>query len=275
LPLSALLEYPEFIVAAAICLVATIFAFRQGNAAFYLPGWLTEPAAQVLGAMPAKYVSWLMTRQNWCGWRSNSAFGTLAALKIYTPVLFSLTALFLPSQYAFLIVLVCFFAPDMVLNVYARRRQREIKETLPQALDLMVLCVDAGLGLDSTLQRISSEKSVVAKALNDELLTLGRDVLLGMERERAYQELYNRTGVEELKAFGSALNQSAKLGLSIAKTLRSQAEFLRLKLSQKAEEKAAKLPVYMAFPLWFFIMPALLVVVMAPSLIKFFEQSGL
>jgi len=196
-------------------------------------------------------------------------------LKIYPPVLFSLTALFLPSQYSFLLVLVGFFAPDIVLNVYARRRQREIKETLPQALDLMVLCVDAGLGLDSTLQRISSEKSVVAKALNDELLTLGRDVLLGMERERAYQELYNRTGVEELKAFGSALNQSAKLGLSIAKTLRSQSEFLRLKLSQKAEEKAAKLPVYMAFPLWFFIMPALLVVVMAPSLIKFFEQSGL
>jgi len=275
LQLSALLEYPEFIGAAVICLAAAVFAFRQGSAALYFPGWMTEPAAQVLGAMPPKYVSWLLARQNWCGWRSNSAFCTLAALKIYPPVLFSLTALFLPSQYSFLLVLVGFFAPDIVLNVYARRRQREIKETLPQALDLMVLCVDAGLGLDSTLQRISSEKSVVAKALNDELLTLGRDVLLGMDRERAYQELYNRTGVEELKAFGSALNQSAKLGLSIAKTLRSQSEFLRLKLSQKAEEKAAKLPVYMAFPLWFFIMPALLVVVMAPSLIKFFEQSGL
>jgi tight adherence protein C len=96
-----------------------------------------------------------------------------------------------------------------------------------------------------------------------------------MERQRAYQELYVRTGVDELKTLGAALNQGSKLGLGIARILRAQSEFIRTKQSQKAEERAFKLPVYMAFPLWFCIMPALMVILLAPSLIMFFQQAGL
>ena len=136
----------------------------------------------------------------------------------------------------------------------------------------MVLCVDAGLGLDATIQKVASERTALSSAINDELLTLSRDVLLGMNREKAYQELYNRTGVEELRSLSASLNQSAQLGISVSKVLRNQAEFLRNKLGQKAEEKAARLPVLMAFPLWFCIMPTLMVLVLAPSLIIFFEQ---
>jgi len=143
---------------------------------------------------------------------------------------------------------------------------------LPRALDLMVLCVDAGLGLDSTLQKIANEKAAIAVALNDELQILGRDLLLGMDRERAYQELFNRTGVDELRTLGSALYQASKLGLSIARILRAQSEFIRKKQSQKAEEKALKMPIYMVFPMWFCIMPSLLVVVLGPSLLRFFQQ---
>jgi tight adherence protein C len=272
MPVNAILEYPEFIAATLIGMLAIVLGLRKTSSAFYLPVWLTAPAGEALRSMPDKYIVWLVKRQTWSGWRSNSAFGILASLKVYLPMLLSLSAFIVPVQHAALIVVIAFFAPDAVLYFCASRRQLKIKETLPQALDLMVLCVDAGLGLDATLQRIASEKSVVAKCLNEELIILGRDVLLGMDRERAYQELFNRTGVSELKALGSALNQSAKLGLSVAKTLRSQADFLRMKLSQKAEEKASKLPVYMAFPLWFFIMPALMVVLLAPSLITFFEN---
>ena len=97
--------------------------------------------------------------------------------------------------------------------------------------------------------------------------------LLGMSRQRAYQVLYNRTGVEELRALTSALNQSTKLGLSIARILRGQADFLRTKLAQKAEEKSAKLPIYMAFPLWFCVMPALMVILLAPSIITFMQNA--
>ncbi len=270
---SVLWDYPEFFLAA---LAGAIFFMLNRTATgfrVFLPTFITEPAVTVVSALPAGYVTWLMRSQNWSGWRSNTAFGVLASVKIYVPILLLSLLTFVEPLIVLPVALIAFFVPDIVIAVNAKRRQQQIRESLPQALDLMVLCVDAGLGLDATLQRIAAEKTIVAVALNEELRTLGRDVVLGMERERAYQELFRRTGVDELKALGSSLNQSAKLGLSIAKVLRTQTDFLRMKLSQKAEEKAAKLPILMAFPLWFCVMPALMVVLLAPSLITFFENA--
>lgn len=228
----------------------------------------------VLELMPEKYRQWLFKYQNFAGWRSNIASGSFAASKVYLAVLTAALAVWLPLPAVLAFMALTFFLPDLVLFLCARNRQKQIRQSLPQALDLMVLCVDAGLGLDATLQRIAMEKTAVSTALNEELLILSRDILLGMERERAYQELYNRSGVEELRSLGSSLNQAGKMGLSIAKALRNQSEFLCNKLSMRAEESAAKLPIYMAFPLWFCIMPALLVIVLAPSLITFFQQAG-
>jgi tight adherence protein C len=162
--------------------------------------------------------------------------------------------------------------PDLILIICYKRRRREIHDSLVQAIDLMVLCVDAGLGLDATVQKIATGDTGLTNALNEELNILGREILLGLDREKAYQDLYNRTGVDELKTFGSALAQANKLGLSIAEILRAQSEFIRKKQSQKIEEKAMKMPVYMAFPLWFCIMPSLMLLVLGPSLIKFYHQ---
>lgn len=266
--LAAILETPEFIIAALVGLV--MFRLPQGSrAGLVVPQWLFQPAVSLIVALPRKYVVWVQKRQLWSGWRTNTAFGELCSIKVYGAIALLLSGLFLPVYAALSISAIFFFVPDLVIAVLAFRRQNQIRQSLPQALDLMVLCVDAGLGLDATLHRIAQESSAIAHSLNDELLTLGRDVLLGMERERAYQELYARTGVEELRALGSSLNQSSRLGLSIARVLRAQSEFLRTKLSQKAEERAAKLPIYMAFPLWFCIMPALMVVLLAPSVIMF------
>ena len=108
--------------------------------------------------------------------------------------------------------------------------------------------------------------------MNEELAKLGRDILLGMDRERAYHELYRRTGVEELKSFAAALNQSSKMGLSVSKILRAQSQFIRMRQNQKAEEKAARLPIWMAFPLWFCIMPSLLLILLGPSVLSFLEK---
>jgi len=118
--------------------------------------------------------------------------------------------------------------------------KNQIRKELPQALDLMVLCVDAGLGLDSALQKISMENTALNSALADELRILGREILLGMDREKAYQDLYLRNGVDELKTLGSALHQASKLGLSVAKILRAQSDFICKKHSQRAEESAMK-----------------------------------
>lgn len=266
--MSAAMQYPEFIL--AFCL-GLFFLVKNQRSPGNLPLWLTAPALVLVRRLPVGYQRWLAKLQLWSGWRSNTAFGALAAAKIYPVILTGFSGIFLPLWLTMLLTIPAFFTADLVLLVLSRRRKARIKESLPQALDLMVLCVDAGLGLDATISRIASEKSAVRHDLNDELMILGRDILLGMEREKAYQDLYSRTGVEELKSLGASLNQAAQLGISISKILRAQSEFLRTKLSQQAEEKAAKLPIYMAFPLWFCIMPALMVIVLAPSFITFFE----
>lgn len=264
--------YPEVIVALILSIVMLFTRGAKGTR-LSVPAAFTAPAAQMLARFPKAYVLSLETKLNHGGLRGNSYFATLAALKIYPALLSPLVWLFFDQPLLILVVMLAFFfLPDIVLFFIVKKRKAAIANSLPQALDLMVLCVDAGLGLDATISKVATEKSGVPTALSEELLTLGRDIVLGMNREKAYLELYNRTGVDELRALAAALNQSSQLGISVSKVLRNQAEFLRSKLSQKAEEKAAKLPVYMAFPLWFCIMPALMVLVLAPSLIIFFQQ---
>ncbi|MDZ4836481.1 MAG: type II secretion system F family protein [Candidatus Melainabacteria bacterium] len=268
-----LFNYPEFLVALLLSVCYFLLGAKKNAKAAMLPSWLTEPATAAISCLPPSYVGWLGRLQTYSGWRTNTAFGALSSAKFYPPCLVLFSAVILPVPAAIALSLLSFFVPDVIMIVLSKRRQQQIRDALPNALDLMILCVDAGLGLDATLQRTAQERTPTGQALNDELMTLSRDVVLGMDRERAYQELYNRSGVEELKSFASSLNQSAKLGLSIAKNLRNQAEFQRTKLSQKAEERSARLPIYMAFPLWFCIMPALMVILLAPSLIVFFENA--
>ncbi len=265
-------QYPELVCAALIAALLAVNLAKGNSQQNSLPPWLTEPASALISIFPTAYVGKLVTWLNLAGYRNNSAFGALSSLKVYPCLTSALLFFAAPVTIVVPLTITLFFVADLLLFLKVKKRQKQIRESLPQALDLMVLCVDAGLGLDAAIRRIASERTAISSALEGELLTLGRDILLGVGRERAYQELYNRTGVEELKALTSALNQSAKLGLSIARILRSQAEFQRTKLSQKAEEKAAKLPIYMAFPLWFCVMPALMVILLAPSIITFMQN---
>lgn len=271
---AAILNYPEFIIAGLLgAVMLWIGPEGKPDKQWHFPQWLAQPARACLTALPSSYISWLIKMQTWAGIRNNFALSDLSCYKIYGSISSFLLACVIPVWAAALASIAAFFAADIFLVIRVKRRNAEILHALPQALDLMVLCVDAGLGLDATIQRIAAEKSAISNALHDELLHLNRDILLGMERETAYRELFRRTGVDELKSFGSALNQASKLGLSIGKVLRSQGEYLRLKQGQKAEAKAMKLPVYMAFPLWFCIMPTLMVILLAPSLITFFQQT--
>lgn len=267
---AVLVEFPEFALALLLSVFVLAKAARPDS--FSAPAWLAGPAESFVGCLPAAYAAWLNACVVHAGATRPAAYADLCAIKCALCLAASGTAFFLPLAVVPVLAVLLFFVPDAAVAWKARRRRQMIRVALPQALDLMVLCVDAGLGLDATLKRIASERTAVAAALNDELAALSRDILLGMSRERAYHELYRRTGVDELKTLASALNQSQKLGLSIGKILRSQSEFMRMKQSQQAEERAHRLPIYMAFPLWFCIMPALLVIVLAPSLILFFEQ---
>jgi tight adherence protein C len=273
MPVAVLLKYPEIVCASLIGVVLLIMGARQSDDRdrFHLPHYVAEPAKALLMLMPDKYLLWVNRCLVQGNLRSNMSFGDFAGAKLYLPISATLLAFYLPLYVAAIAALILFWLPDLYLTVRVHRRRSEIQKALPQAIDLMVLCVDAGLGLDATLQRIASENSELTSALNDELVILGREILLGVDREKAYGELYNRTGVDELKTLGSALHQASILGLSVAKILRAQSDLLRKRQSQKAEEKAMKMPVYMAFPLWFCVMPALMLLVMGPSLIRFYH----
>ncbi len=267
---TTILRYPEFILAGLLGLVMLSSSATQSD--WHSPDQLARVAKSFLMFAPEKYLAWMHKSFIWANWRSNFAFGDFATIKLLLPFIAFIFAAMIPLHLLCLFALVLFFIPDIFLTIFVKHRQREILDSLPQMLDLMVLCVDAGLGLDATLQKVASDATAVKKALNDELNILGRDILLGMDRERAYQELYNRCGVYELKTLGSALSQSSKLGLSIARILRAQSDFIRKRHSQQAEAKSLKMPIYMVFPLWFCIMPTLMVLVLAPSLITFFKQ---
>lgn len=270
MPVSLLWSYPEFILAGVLGFL--FFRYRT-QSEFFIPDWFSRPATTVLYACPRRYIDWLTRLLTWSGRGSNHAFQNLSCIKLYGAcVVFFIASVFSSIQLSLFLAVLVFFLADGLLLLMVRKRQQAIREALPQAVDLMVLCVDAGLSLDATVQRVANEETVLGGALNEELTHLCRDMLFGMERERAYLELFQRTGVDELKTLGSSLNQSGKLGLAITKVLRGQSEWLRGKLAQKVEERAAKLPIYMAFPLWFCIMPALLLVVLGPSLILFFKQ---
>jgi tight adherence protein C len=267
---SALLNYPEFIVAG---LVGIFVLFGLGKEQeVHCPQWLADPAMNCLNLAPVSYLVWLHKTLIQAGWRNPYSIGDFASLKLYLPLLSLMSSFVLPLHIVGIAAITACFLPDLILCLALKRRQRQINESLPRAIDLMVLCVDAGLGLESTIQKIATEETAMANALNDELNILSRELLLGTDRERAYLDLYNRTGVDELKTFGSALGQASKLGLSIAQILRAQSEFIRKKQGQKIEEKAMRMPIYMAFPLWFCIMPSLMLLVLGPSLIKFYNS---
>ncbi len=159
----------------------------------HYPEWLAEPATNCLDCAPASYIAWIQKTLVQAGWRNSHSFSDFAGAKVYLPLISLLLAFTLSLPIVLIIALALCFIPDLFLFFNLRRRQRQIQESLPRAIDLMVLCVDAGLGLEATVQKIAAENAGLSNALNDELNILSREILFGMDRERAYQDLYNHS----------------------------------------------------------------------------------
>lgn len=160
---------------------------------------------------------------------------------------------------------------NTLLKRRARIRMRRLAEALPDALDLMVVCLEAGLGLNSTISRVGEERSVMEDALGREFAQVALELREGRPREDALRSLGERNGVDDLKALAALIIQGDKLGASMGKTLRAHADVLRTKRRQRAEEEARKLPIKMLFPLAAFILPPLFVVTTGPALLKIRE----
>jgi tight adherence protein C len=164
-----------------------------------------------------------------------------------------------------------YYGPNMVLSHLVMVRQREIFETFPDALDLMTVCIEAGLGTEAAIVRVAEDLQFKSPALADEMRLVNLELRAGADRERALRNLAIRTGVEEVDGFVTMINQAERFGTSIAASLRIHAELLRTRRRQKAEEAAAKIALKLLFPLIFCIFPSLMVVLMGPAMIQIYR----
>jgi tight adherence protein C len=164
-----------------------------------------------------------------------------------------------------------YLLPSMVLKRLAKRRQHRIRLGLPDALDLLVVSVEAGLGLDQAIQRVADELGFAHPDLCDEMRLINLELRAGKNRVDALKNLAERTGVDDVSSLVAMLVQTDKFGTSVAQSLRVHSDTLRTKRRQRAEEAAAKTGVKMVFPLVFCIFPAIWVVTIGPAAIKFVQ----
>jgi tight adherence protein C len=167
--------------------------------------------------------------------------------------------------------LIGFFVPNVVLFDKAQRRSDRIRRDLPNALDMLTISVEAGLGFDAALAQVARNTE---GPLADEFFRVLQEMQIGMGRTEAIRALGDRTSVPDLRSFTTAMVQADKFGIPIAEVLRIQAREMRLKRRQRAEEMAQKVPVKILFPLIFCIMPTLMVVILGPAIIQLLDFFG-
>lgn len=212
------------------------------------------------------------------GYRSpqslSNYYGARLLLALFLGIVSILLVVYIYPQPSGLIPLVAFggvllgaFVPNIWVAQRIVRKREEIRRSVPNMLDLMVVCVEAGLSLNAAIQRIAEETRSSHMALSEELRLLNQEILIGKSRADAFRNLALRTGVEELRSLAVMLIQADKLGVSVGNSLRVLADSLRTKRAQKAEEEAHKTAVKLVFPLVLLIFPELLVILLGPAAI--------
>lgn len=200
--------------------------------------------------------------------------GAQVLVTVSTFLAFVLSGQFFQNPILFLVLpfLVGALLPDLWLTWQISSRKERIERGLPDALDLLVICVEGGMGLDQALMRISQELGRVHPDLSDELKFYLAEINAGRSREDALRNLGLRTPVDDLRALTAVLIQTDRFGTSVGDSLRAFSEGMRVKRRQRAEEKAAKLGVKMIPPMVFFIFPSIFVVVLGPSIINLIRE---
>src|SRR5271170_1396096 len=212
------------------------------------------------------------------GYRSDSAINLFYGAKVLVPLLLCVVAFVTgigrySPFFAYLVAIgLGFLLPDFWLGNRISARQARIRLGLPDVLDLLVICVEAGLSLDQATARTAEELSLAHPAICDELAIVVLEQRAGCPRSDAWRHFAERTNVESVRNLVSVLIQSEKFGTSIAKTLRVHSDTLRTQRRQKIEEQAAKTTVKLVFPLVFFIFPSLFLVTLGPAVITVMEN---
>jgi tight adherence protein C len=164
-----------------------------------------------------------------------------------------------------------YYLPNYILRQALNRRQERIDRTLPDVLDLMIVSLEAGLSLQSTLNHVSEEVRRISKDLQQELRITNAELRTGIPRDNALKNLGERTGVQSVKSLVALMIQSEKMGASIAQSLRTHADFVRVQRGQRAEELAAKMPIKIIFPTLFCIFPSIFIVILGPAAFQIYR----
>jgi tight adherence protein C len=211
-------------------------------------------------------------RMESAGWTDPEAASYYSLAEIAVPAILALVPLALLGTRGWMIAIVAggigYLIPDLVLTRATRRHQKAIQNGLPDAIDLIVVCVEAGSSLDQAIVRASEELDLAMPALAGELRTVTNEIRAGKPRLEAFQGLAKRTQIDDIRALVAMLTQTDRFGTSIAQALRTHASTSRTKRRQRAEERAAKVGVKMVFPLALCLVPALYVVCLGPVVVK-------
>ncbi len=179
---------------------------------------------------------------------------------------------FFPLLMAFALSLIGFYLPSQILGIKISRRQERLDKALPDILDMFVIAMDAGLSLNAALLRVGEEIQGIFDDFHDELQIIATELSTGINWDEAFDNFAKRTGVQSIRSMVSLMNQTGKLGGRIGDALRHHSEFTRTQRLLRAEERAAKLPVKMVFPMLFCIFPAIVIVVVGPGLFHVYEK---
>jgi tight adherence protein C len=242
--------------------------------------WLEEYVGGV-GATRADHAT-VRAKLVQAGMESTAAVGIYNVLRAISLVTFPIIGWFLaPFDRPVLSVVLLatafylgYILPIAMLERLVRQRQDRIRKAVPDTLDLLVVCVEAGISLDAAILRVARDTRILYPDLAFELTVANRVTNAGIPREEALRGLWERTGVQEIRALVSALVQSEKWGTSIGTVLRVQSDTLRRQRRQRAEKRAKTAPIKMVFPLLFFILPALWAVTLGPAVVAIIREFG-
>jgi tight adherence protein C len=218
----------------------------------------------------------------YAGFRAPNAlqtyYGIKGVLVLLLPAIALFVMQFMPDvtnvQFVYTLLIACaigMFGPNLVLDKLVQKRIKALRDGFPDALDLLVVCVESGLGLNAAIARVADELIVSHKELAMELSLVNAETRAGMERAKALRNLAERTGLEDIRGLVSMLVQAMRFGTSIADTLRVYSEEFRDRRMQKAEEEAAKIGTKLLFPLVFCLFPSFFTVAIGPAIIRFID----
>lgn len=242
---------------------------------------LVQKLGNVLPASP-KDVTIMQRRLIRAGMRGPNALKIFYGCKVFfgavVPIVMSVAVAGSPADPSNkLIAVLCsvaagFFGPNEYVNIMGKRRQKQIQRGLANGLDLLVVCVESGLGLDQAILQVSKELEHAHPEICEEFMLVNLELKAGKRRAEALRNLAERTSVDDLKKLVAVLIQADRFGTGVAQSLRAHADYMRVQARQIAEEKAAKLGVKLIFPIFFCILPTLFIVTVGPIAVKIVRE---